>query len=331
MRQEFATGLRCANGAKCVSYAALGEPSKLSHGNPTPRCFACEEHRIVLETEAAAAKLRVGEKQHYFEGRQGERRRASSLVCKRGMQSAHTSEDPYRARRQSRAHLGVDAQPVRVEAPPVVSLAQTRRTKDEREPSGLIWLRCELPSSVVVLGLKLALEKARTQQVYTGLSRPKIAPSSIILCTNDVARTPEEVKELRHLYPDSSILVFDVYADLSLAKAALRSGARGFVHAGMSPQQIVRAVEVAAKGELVLPRALLEAFILSEEQVEHDALSIRQGEVLGLVVEALTNAQIAKRLHLAESTVKQHLRASYKILGVSNRTEAMNLLRPSHA
>ncbi|HSL00930.1 MAG TPA: response regulator transcription factor [Rubrobacteraceae bacterium] len=285
-----------------------------------------------METESAAAKLMAGKKQDSLEGRQGERRRASSLVCKRGMQSAHTSEDHYRARRRARSHLEVvDAQPERAEADPVISLAQTGRARDEREPSGLIWLRCELPCSVVTLGLKLALEKARTQQVYTGPSRPKTAPSSIILCTNGVATASEGVKELRDLYPDSSILVFGVYADLSLAKVALRSGARGFMHTGMSAQQIVRAVEVAAKGELVLPRALLEAFILNEEQVELGALSIRQGEVVGLVVEALTNAQIAKRLHLAESTVKQHLRASYKILGVSNRTEAMNLLRTSHA
>ena len=41
----------------------------------------------------------------------------------------------------------------------------------------------------------------------------------------------------------------------------------------------------------------------------------------------LTNVQIAKRLFLTESTVKQHLRAVYKALGVSNRTEAIRLLR----
>jgi DNA-binding NarL/FixJ family response regulator len=49
--------------------------------------------------------------------------------------------------------------------------------------------------------------------------------------------------------------------------------------------------------------------------------------VLDLLAEGLTNAQIAKRLYLAESTVKQHLRAAYKLLGVENRTQAARLVR----
>jgi DNA-binding CsgD family transcriptional regulator len=45
------------------------------------------------------------------------------------------------------------------------------------------------------------------------------------------------------------------------------------------------------------------------------------------VVEELSNAEIARRLFLSESTIKQHLRTAYKLLGVSNRTEAANLFR----
>ena len=56
-------------------------------------------------------------------------------------------------------------------------------------------------------------------------------------------------------------------------------------------------------------------------------LSDRQREILNLLGEGLTNGQVAKRLFLTESTVKQHLRAAYKVLGVSNRTQAIRLLR----
>lgn len=48
--------LRCSNGADCVAYSTLGEPAKLSRGNPGPWCFACAERRIAAEVEAAAAK-----------------------------------------------------------------------------------------------------------------------------------------------------------------------------------------------------------------------------------------------------------------------------------
>ena len=114
--------------------------------------------------------------------------------------------------------------------------------------------------------------------------------------------------------------------DARVAWDALRAGARGFIHAGMPPDQVVRAVTVAAAGELVAPRELLQYLVTHEDPADLHALSARQGEILGLVVEGLSNAQIAKRLYLSESTVKQHLRAAYKLLGVRNRTEAAKLI-----
>jgi DNA-binding NarL/FixJ family response regulator len=48
---------------------------------------------------------------------------------------------------------------------------------------------------------------------------------------------------------------------------------------------------------------------------------------LELVVEGLSNAEIAGRLYLSESTIKQHLRAVYKVLGVRNRTQAAKTMR----
>jgi DNA-binding NarL/FixJ family response regulator len=66
-----------------------------------------------------------------------------------------------------------------------------------------------------------------------------------------------------------------------------------------------------------------------ESSANLDILSHRQRELLELVVEGFTNAQIAKRLFLSESTVKQHLRAAYKLLGMSNRTQAAKLVRRS--
>ena len=56
-------------------------------------------------------------------------------------------------------------------------------------------------------------------------------------------------------------------------------------------------------------------------------LSARQREVLDLVVEELSNAEMARRLFPTENTIRQHLRAAYKRPKVSNRLEAANLLR----
>ena len=96
--------------------------------------------------------------------------------------------------------------------------------------------------------------------------------------------------------------------------------------AGMGPEQVLRAVGAALRGETVLPRGLLSEWV--DEQRPPDLgvlLSARQREILGLVTEGATNAEIGRRLFLSESTVKQHLRAAYRVLGVRNRREAAAL------
>ena len=69
--------------------------------------------------------------------------------------------------------------------------------------------------------------------------------------------------------------------------------------------------------------------LIQEEDTHPEllALTARQREILELVGEGLTNAQIARRLFLSEGTVKQHLRAAYKLLNVRSRVQAIKLLR----
>ena len=112
-----AAALRCASGANCVSYPTLGEPSKLSRGNPGPRCFACEKQRAEFEVEAAALKLKVDKHRQVKKPSRSknyqpevsrasairERRRASVLTCERGLQSAIVSDDARLVRRWSRS------------------------------------------------------------------------------------------------------------------------------------------------------------------------------------------------------------------------------------
>jgi DNA-binding NarL/FixJ family response regulator len=189
-----------------------------------------------------------------------------------------------------------------------------------------IWVDC--PHSVVTAGLVRALEgEAR---VHIGSEPPPRDYSAIIFCSDDSQSLLESIKRFRDLSPDTvPILVLGSHLELPLARAAIRAGASGFVHAEMTPGQVVRAVKVAIKGELVAPRELIRYLIVEPEPANANLLSARQREILELVVEGLSNAEIAKQLFLSESTVKQHLRAVYKLLKVSNRTEAANLFRHS--
>jgi DNA-binding NarL/FixJ family response regulator len=189
---------------------------------------------------------------------------------------------------------------------------------------GLVWVDC--PRSVVSAGLVRALEKQA--MVHQGPKPPEGAPSCIILCANSHEGLSERVEFYREQSPEASpVVVFGPQLDLPLARDALQAGASGFVHAEMMPDQLVRALAVAARGELVAPRELLRYILNEDVPANLGALSARQREILGYVVEGLSNAEIGRRLYLSESTIKQHLRAAYKVLEVSNRTEAANLFR----
>ena len=191
---------------------------------------------------------------------------------------------------------------------------------------GLVWVDC--PPSVGTAGLVRALEMQAS--VHTGHAPPEDACSVILVCPDGEEGLIESVERHRELSQGMPpILIFGSHLDLPFARDALRAGASGFVHAEMTPDQLVRAVAVAAQGELVAPRELLQYVLTEEEPANLAALSARQREILGYVVEGLSNAEIGRRLYLSESTIKQHLRAAYKLLGVNNRTKAANLFRRS--
>jgi DNA-binding NarL/FixJ family response regulator len=193
------------------------------------------------------------------------------------------------------------------------------------KPLGLVWVLT--PSySITTAGLEKVLEGKA--EVRIGGESCAGSPSCVVLYGGGTEEgCLESMGRIRELYPGVPLLVFGSQLDLALACAALKNGADGFVHAQMHPAQVVRAVEVVQKGELAAPRGLLGYFLSQNENPKIGELSARQREILEMVVEGLSNAEIAARLYLSESTIKQHLRAVYKMLGVCNRTQAAKTMR----
>ena len=197
----------------------------------------------------------------------------------------------------------------------------------ETKPLGVVCLECRYP--IVTLALKEILKEHA--DVYEQKEQPPGVeqPSCIILCS-DGRGVASEVRRLGTSNPQAAILVFWMGGYSGLVQKALKAGARGFLHAGMRPEQIVRNVRLAREGKTVMTGELLESPFLEEQGepavADLRALTSRQRQILGLVSEGLSNAQIAERLFLTESTVKQHLRASYKLLRVRNRVQAAKLL-----
>ncbi len=189
---------------------------------------------------------------------------------------------------------------------------------------GLVWVITSYP--LVAAGLEKALE--HEANVRIGATSFAGSPSCVVLCVDGMReRFLDDMRRVRELYPDVPLLVFASHLDPALALGALKNGAAGYVHAGMEREQLAKAVEVAENGELAAPRQLLP-YLLSQDGIpEVGGLTVRQREVLEIVAEDVSNAEIARRLYVSESTIKQHLRAAYKLLGVRNRSEAAKIMR----
>jgi DNA-binding NarL/FixJ family response regulator len=193
---------------------------------------------------------------------------------------------------------------------------------------GLVWVVTSSP--LVAAGLEKFLEGKA--DVRIGADSFAGTPSCVVLYADGLKESFIDGMERVHaLYPDAPILVLGPRLDLELAWAALVNGANGFLHAAMDREQMVRAVEIAQKGELAAPRQLIQYVLSQDETPDIRDLSVRQREALEMVAEGADNAEIARRMYLSVSTIKQHLRRAYRVLGVHNRVQAAKAMNRRRA
>ena len=121
---------------------------------------------------------------------------------------------------------------------------------------------------------------------------------------------------------DSRIVILTTFSDREKILAALDAGAIGYLLKDAEPEQIVAGVRAAAREESPLdPRAASALLKARVAPVEH-GLTERERDVLVLLVSGLSNKQIARRLGIAEKTVKAHLSNIFRSIGVADRTQA---------
>ncbi|MGV9302274.1 MULTISPECIES: response regulator [unclassified Nonomuraea] len=109
---------------------------------------------------------------------------------------------------------------------------------------------------------------------------------------------------------------------------ALRAGADGFLPKDVSPEELVEAVRVVHGGAAAVAPRLLTGLIRTyvrggRPRAEIDGLTAREQEVLVLIAKGLSNAEIAERLAVSPSTVKNHVTAVFAKIDVSNRAQAV--------
>ena len=139
----------------------------------------------------------------------------------------------------------------------------------------------------------------------------------------------EATRLLRAAAPGTAMVALTTYADEELILAALQAGATGYLTKNARPADIRRAIEAAAAGQTLLdPEVHARLLAVASRQPPlgqqlPDGLSPREGEILALVAEGLSNTEIAARVYISESTVKTHINRIYAKTQSRDRAQAV--------
>lgn len=155
----------------------------------------------------------------------------------------------------------------------------------------------------------------------------------------------ELIRQLKNSAPMARVVVISAEVSPRRVREAVEAGAVGFVPKEASAALLIDAIRITSHGGIYLPASVLEAhddtlaaetqqlaqaenasFASASLRAHYPRLTSRQSDVLVCMVRGQSNKQIARTLVISDGTVKQHLYAVYKEMGVSTRTEAVYLL-----
>ena len=130
----------------------------------------------------------------------------------------------------------------------------------------------------------------------------------------------ETLQGIREIAPATRSIVLSSFEFDEEIYAAVKAGAKGYIHKEAPAEEILRAVRAVHGGRRAFPRRIAER--LSNESMTA-GLSPREREVLQLVAKGLTNKEVANTLNISQFTVRNHLNHITEKLEVTDRTEAI--------
>jgi len=128
--------------------------------------------------------------------------------------------------------------------------------------------------------------------------------------------------ELRRLVPATPIVVVSAVGDPKIMQDAIMGGACAFIPKSAPGQVLINALRVILAGGTYMPTGIVAALRGGEGGPARNELTLRQRRVLELLSTGLSNKRIARALDISEITVKAHVTAIFRKLGVSNRVQA---------
>jgi two-component system NarL family response regulator len=132
----------------------------------------------------------------------------------------------------------------------------------------------------------------------------------------------ETIQAIRREFPDARIVMVSTYVCDEEIYGALQAGAMAYLVKSVQREELIRAIRKAAAGQRHIPA---EVAARLADRVAHSELSMREIEVLRLLVGGRRNREIGEALDITEGTVKLHVSSILGKLGVADRTEAVTV------
>src|SRR5213080_823442 len=141
----------------------------------------------------------------------------------------------------------------------------------------------------------------------------------------------ELLRAIRAEWAEMPVIMISTYENAPYVKRALADGAAGYLLKDATPEDLAQAINVAksGSGNVLSPRVIQNLFddqdsvgANGHSRRNEYSLTQREHDILALLAEGRSNREIAQGLYLSEKTVKAHLAAIFRKLGVTNRTQA---------
>jgi DNA-binding NarL/FixJ family response regulator len=148
-----------------------------------------------------------------------------------------------------------------------------------------------------------------------------------VVCIADV-RMPkldglELARQIAKVAPQTAVLLYSGVSDRGLASDALDAGAHGFALKDAPLEDLGRAIDTVASGSLYIDPVLAAALASNRRTDTHKALSEREREVLRMLAEGSSYAEIGSTLYLSPDTIRAHSQRAMAKLGARTRTQAV--------